>query len=186
MSKSTIRHRDTSRHRGHLSQMLVLATTVLFISSNFSSLVHAAASDLDLTFGTGGRVTTSVGGFQDHAEDLAVQADGKIIAVGSAFVSDGTRADNEFALARYNVDGSLDLTFGTGGKVVTDFFGDDDRAKAVAIQGDGKIIVAGYARNGADLSSVDFALARYNPDGSLTRRLAVQAKLPQIFPLLRT
>jgi uncharacterized delta-60 repeat protein len=146
---------------------LVSLISVLFLFQSFLGLVHAAAGDLDPTFGTGGRVTTSIGGVQDHAEDVAVQPDGKIIAVGSAFVSDGMRADYEFALARYNVDGSLDPSFGAGGKVVTDFFGDEDAARAVAIQGDGKIVVAGFARNGFDLSSIDFALARYNPDGSL-------------------
>ena len=69
-----------------------------------------------------------------------------------------------FAADAQNTAGSLDPTFGTGGKVTTDFFGDFDRVFAVAIQPDGKIVVAGNARNSL---TTDFALARYNPNGTL-------------------
>ena len=74
--------------------------------------------------------------------------------------------NNDFALARYNADGSLDTTFDADGKVTTDFVGGerDDAAMAVAVQADGKIVVAGYTTAPATL---DFALARYNADGSL-------------------
>jgi len=68
----------------------------LFVLQNSMGLARAAAGDLDLTFGTGGRVTTVIG-FQDRIEDIAVQPDGKIIAVGSALVG-ATQYD--FALAR--------------------------------------------------------------------------------------
>ncbi|MER6352930.1 delta-60 repeat domain-containing protein, partial [Streptomyces sp. NPDC001634] len=117
----------------------------------------AAPGDLDPTFGTGGKVLTDFGG-TDFA--TAVQADGKIIAVGQ---SDGASAgDFDFALARYNTDGSLDPTFGTGGKVTTNF-GGGDGARAVAVQTDGKIVVAGFSNTGIS----NFAVARYNTDGSL-------------------
>src|SRR5205823_3136702 len=74
-------------------------------------------------------------------------------------------SSNDFALARYNADGSLDNDFGNGGKVITGFSGAfSSAATALALQSDGKIVVAGDSRaNG----SRDFALARYNPDGSL-------------------
>jgi len=95
------------------------------------------------------------------ATSVALQPDGKIVAAGWLF--DET-ANVDFAVARYGVDGSLDETFGLHGKVRTDFFGLDDVANAIALQPDGKIVVAGTARVGFDLR---IALARYNLDGSL-------------------
>jgi len=127
----------------------------------------AADGDIDTTFGTGGRVTTDFGPYDDEANAVAIQADDKIVAAGT---TGGT--DRDFALARYNTDGTLDTTFGTGGKVTTDFTdirgtittwgrSDSDNANAVAIQSDGKIVAAGTA------GVTDFALARYNTDGTL-------------------
>ncbi|MFE2972789.1 hypothetical protein ACFXKC_56590 [Streptomyces sp. NPDC059340] len=120
-------------------------------------LALAAPGDLDPTFGTGGKVLTDFGG-NDFA--TAVQADGKIIAVGQ---SDGA-GDFDFALARYNTNGSLDTTFGTGGKVTTSFgTGSADLAQGVAVQTDGKIVAAG--RSNAS-GTFDFALARYQGGGA--------------------
>ncbi len=116
---------------------------------------YAAAGDLDPSFGSGGKVVTNFFGSSDEANAVALQADGKIVVVGE----NGT----DFLVARYNTDGSLDSSFGTGGKITTDF-GAEDTAQAVAIQPDGKIIVVGHIVNG---SISDFALARYNPNGSL-------------------
>ena len=90
---------------------------------------------------------------------MALQGDGKIVAVGGA----GTR---DFALARYNPDGSLDTSFSGDGKQTTDFlFGAADAANDVAIQANGRIVAVGFASGGA--TGFDFALARYNPDGTL-------------------
>ena len=123
---------------------------------------------LDPTFDGDGKVTTDFDAREDEAFAVAIQGDGKIIAAGSAF---GPEAQ-DFALARYNPDGSLDVTFGGDGMVTSDFAGGNDRARAVAIQADGKIVVAGVAFSAACLpcdgpASDNFALARYNPDGSL-------------------
>jgi uncharacterized delta-60 repeat protein len=96
---------------------------------------------------------------------VAVQADGKILVAGTA---SGTGSfDSDFALARYNIDGSLDSSFGDDGRVTTDFAGRVDRAFAVAVQADGKIVVAGYSYDSGIFDSSDFALVRYNTDGSL-------------------
>ena len=111
---------------------------------------------LDPEFGGGGVVTTDFGAC-DQAFAMALQRDGKIIAAGmtmSPFVRD-------LALARYLPNGELDPTFGNGGRITTDF-GGDDRAIAIAIDGDGRIVVAG-----AGGPFGDFALARYLADGSL-------------------
>src|SRR3954451_11310357 len=75
-----------------------------------------SAGALDPTFGTGGKVLTDFGSFSDNAGSVAVQAAGKIVVAGSAYGGASTGPD--FALARYNADGTLDSGFGTGGKVL--------------------------------------------------------------------
>jgi uncharacterized delta-60 repeat protein len=117
----------------------------------------------DATFGTGGHVTGHFGSaLYGAAEGVALQADGKILVAGYASPRYEIRQD--FALARYNPDGSLDTGFGSGGTVLTDFGGAIDKARSVAVQADGKIVVAGFAE---DLSSpASIGVARYNPDGS--------------------
>jgi uncharacterized delta-60 repeat protein/uncharacterized repeat protein (TIGR01451 family) len=110
---------------------------------------------LDTTFGSGGILTLDFSGGNDWALDLVLQDDDKILLGGYA-----TAATTDFALARYNSDGSLDTGFGTDGKVVTDFNTSSDNAAPVVLQTDGKIVVAGASEG-------DFALARYNSDGSL-------------------
>jgi uncharacterized delta-60 repeat protein len=97
---------------------------------------------------------------------VALQSDGKIIAAGTHFVdfNPGDMSDTDFALARYNPDGSLDSTFGSGGTVTTDFFGTEDDVFAVLIQPDGKIVAVGSANDPADF--YDFAPVRYLGNGS--------------------
>ncbi len=116
---------------------------------------------LDTSFSGDGKQTTDFGG-SDEASGVALQADGKIVAVGRA---EGT-GDDDFALARYNTDGSLDTGFSGDGKQTTNF-GYSEFANQVALQGDGKIVAAGFTGGAAPRGSGDFALARYNTDGSL-------------------
>lgn len=123
-----------------------------------------AAGDLDPTFGIGGKVTTDFANGNDRAFAVAIQDDGKVIVVGTVGSS---RIPDDFALARYNVDGTLDVSFGDDGRLTADF-GGGDRARSVIIQNDGKIVVAGtYAYESAAGNFADFALSRYNPDGTL-------------------
>ena len=123
---------------------------------------------LDSSFGAGGQVTVpfNQSGF-DTAQDVAVQADGRIVVVG--LTSNSIAFNDDFALARFKADGTLDSSFGSGGKVTTDFFGSVDQARRVRIVPDGKILVAGSAVTviSSTTSVRHFALARYNPDGSL-------------------
>ena len=119
---------------------------------------------LDSTFGQGGKVTTAIGAGSDVARAIALQSDGKILVAGS---STGASSGTDFALARYLSDGRLDSSFGDGGKVVTSLSKDADIAYAILVQRDGKIVVGGDVNNGASTTGLDFALARYNPDGSL-------------------
>jgi uncharacterized delta-60 repeat protein len=124
----------------------------------------AAPGDLDPAFGTGGKVTTDFNSGFEEAFGVAVQDDGKIVAAGRVLNGVSTSSCNDFALARYNRHGTLDRTFGTDGKVITDFDLGCDVARSVAVQADGKIVVAGWASPG---TSFEFALARYSPDGTL-------------------
>ncbi len=121
--------------------------------------LQAAPGDLDPSFGSGGIVITDFGG-NDTAFALALQPDGKIVAAGT---SSGGGTGTNFALARHNPDGSPDASFGARGTVITDFISNgSDEVHALAIQPDGKIVVAGFVSQG-----FDFALARFGQDGSL-------------------
>jgi uncharacterized delta-60 repeat protein len=126
---------------------------------NFALARYHADGSLDPSFGTGGLVMTSFGQLDD-ARGLALQSDGKLVAVGS--YQNGTKVD--VALARYNPDGSLDPSFGTGGQVTTDLGGLNQSAGAVVVQPDGRLVLAGvWAPTGPS----QFFLARYNTDGSV-------------------
>jgi uncharacterized delta-60 repeat protein len=126
---------------------------------DFAVVRYSKNGSLDASFGSGGKVTTSLGSGDDDAYGVAVQPDGKIVAVG--YSTNGANA--EFALTRYTPNGSLDPTFGSGGKVTTSI-GSDDYGEDLALQSDGKIVVAGTSFTGSDY---DFALVRYNANGTL-------------------
>jgi uncharacterized delta-60 repeat protein len=128
-------------------------------NDDFAVVRYNTDGSLDTTFGGTGKVTTPIGSDYDDAYAIAIQPDGKIVVAGASVMS-----SNDFALVRYNPDGSLDTTFNGTGKVITPIGDGNDVAQAVAIQPDGKIVAAGYSSNGAN---DDFVLARYNPDGSL-------------------
>ncbi len=123
---------------------------------DFALALYHANGSLDLSFNGTGKVTTAIGAGTDSARGIAVQHDGKIVAAGFSVISDRDR----FAVVRYNTDGSLDTSFGGTGKVLTAVVGDNGMALCVAVQNDGKILVAGS-------SSGNFAVVRYDPNGSL-------------------
>jgi uncharacterized delta-60 repeat protein len=116
---------------------------------------------LDKTF-NGGKVTSDFAGSDDHGLALTLQTDGKIVVAGSTLI--GTSTD--FALARYNPDGSLDTSFDGDGKRTHGFSTSGEVATAVEVQADGKLVAAGRSRISGAGGSVDFAVARYHPDGS--------------------
>lgn len=156
----------------------VLATAILcLVLVPLSYVLHAADGDLDTTFGKDGRVRTDFsGGSIEVALAVATQPDGKIVAAG---VTSGL--SSEFGLARYNRDGSLDRTFGDGGKVRSTFRG-WEIAFAVAIQPDGKIVAAGTSMTFDGVTPSAFIVARYNRDGSLDRRFGDEGKVITEFP----
>jgi uncharacterized delta-60 repeat protein len=124
-------------------------------------------------------VTTDFAGANDQAESVAVQPDGRIVAAGAAglFINRGF----DFALARYNSNGTLDTSFGTSGKVTTDFAGANDvpsEPSAIALQGDGKIVVVGQTFVGG---FSDFALVCFNSNGTLDASFGTGGKVTTNF-----
>ena len=119
-----------------------------------SSIAYAAPSDLDLSFGNRGLVQTDFNSRLDEATAVLVQPDGRLVVVGKVFTSNA-----DFGVARYNADGTLDLSFGNNGKSTTNLLL-NDLAGAGILQPDGKIVIAGA-------SGPNFGLVRYNGNGSL-------------------
>src|SRR5437764_878674 len=149
---------------------LIVILVILLASLILMHTAKAAAGDLDLTFGSNGKVTTDFGGTTDYLNAVVLQPDGKIVVAGNAimdFPPPGSHSD--FALACYNTDGSLDATFGSNGEVVTHFNGGYNVSVAaydLARQPDGKLVIVGVYIQDYGVTPV-FALARYNSNGSL-------------------
>ena len=130
-----------------------------------TAIVQAADGDLDPTFGVGGEVLTDFAGSADYAYAMVLDGNGKIVVAGYTLRLLHPGSNREFALARYEADGTLDGTFGSGGRVETDFAGGADSAWAVAIHRSGRIVVAGKTFTTASTEAI--AVARYHQDGSL-------------------
>jgi uncharacterized delta-60 repeat protein len=134
-----------------------------YSNGSFALARYNPDGTLDVTFGGSGKVVTDLSGSDEFALGVAIQLDGKILAVGSS-LSDDPEPNRKVALARYNTDGSLGQSFGERGTVTTDIHEfADEQAEAVAIDLDGKMILA--LRGGLD--EVGFGVVRYNSDGGL-------------------
>ena len=129
-------------------------------NSDFCLARYLANGTFDTSFNSTGKVITPIGSSDDYGYSVALQPDGKIVVAG--YCSNGANFD--FCLARYLANGTLDTSFGSTGKVITPIAGGNDVANSVALQPDGKIVVAGYCSNGANF---DFCLARYLANGTL-------------------
>lgn len=140
------------------SKIIVAGKSRTTINNDFALARYHPDGSLDITFSNDGWVTTNFSSSDEEGYAVALQSDDKIVVAGMAYIL-GNYID--FALVRYNTDGSLDSSFDADGWVTTDFTGDADYGRSIAIQQDGKIVVAGYGGFG------DFALARYNSNGSL-------------------
>jgi uncharacterized delta-60 repeat protein len=110
-----------------------------------------------------GRITTPVGSSSDFGEALILQTDGKILLAGESIVG----SNFDFSVVRYNTNGSLDASFDSDGKAITSFGALSDGARAIGLQSDGKILLAGYTTVDTTTNLKNFAVARYNADGSL-------------------
>jgi len=139
-------------------------------NNDFAVVRYSTDGSLDTTFGTAGKVITAIGSGIDVANYVVVQSDGKIVVAG--YSHNGSNVD--FAVVRYNTDGSLDTSFGTGGKVTTAVGSSNDTGRSVVMQSDGKIIVVGSSENSTD---TDFAVVRYNTNGSLDTTFSSDGKV---------
>ncbi len=126
-------------------------------NSGFALLRYTDAGILDTTFGNNGIVTTIFRSGSDLASCLAIQGDGKIVVAGNS-------SDGYFLLARYSADGNPDSQFGFGGSVQTSAGSLSASIQGIALQPDGKIVVAGHA---SSFFTRDIAVARYTDSGTL-------------------
>jgi uncharacterized delta-60 repeat protein/gliding motility-associated-like protein len=144
-----------------MNRILFLVAFLFICSENY-----AQPGTLDNTFGTGGIVTTTISSFSAIG-DIAVQPDGKIVACG-VYTDFATSLNS--ALARYNYDGSLDNSFGTGGIVMENNSGE---LNSIALQNDGKIVVSGVI----GFPQQDIYIARYNSNGTLDNTFGTNGKV---------
>jgi uncharacterized delta-60 repeat protein len=130
------------------------------ISYDFALIRYLNNGTIDSSFGTNGVVLTDMNAYDDVSALLTLQTDGKLVLAGSA----GNGLNYDVSLARYNIDGTLDQNFGVAGKQITPVGYDHDSPRAIAVQADGRILVAGGTRNATDY---DFLILRYNSNGLL-------------------
>ncbi|MDO9103726.1 MAG: hypothetical protein Q7U57_02065 [Methylovulum sp.] len=147
---------------GEVLTLKVTATDNASASVNAPFNLMVASVNSAPTFVAGGIAMTDFDSSNDYGQSVTVQADGKILVAGYSYSNVGA-FNLDFALVRYNLNGSLDTGFNGDGKVITDF-GFYDYSQSVTVQDDGKILVAGTSKDDAHAY---FALARYNSDGSL-------------------
>ncbi|HEX8197260.1 MAG TPA: FG-GAP-like repeat-containing protein [Pyrinomonadaceae bacterium] len=140
------------------SKFVFLAAAFLFFSINSN-----AAGALDPTFGANGRAATTVGSGA-RAKAVAIQPDGKIVVVGDVVRSASQR---DVALVRYNANGTPDLSFGENGRVIVAISNRNEVINAVAIDGNGRIVVAGSIEPSDDTPVTDFLIVRFTPNGAL-------------------
>ncbi|MGW2826271.1 calcium-binding protein [Streptomyces sp. NPDC001443] len=162
------RQRHSGRRRSLPARAGTVVASVLALVLALPGAAVAAPGGLDSSFSGDGKVLTDIAD-DDHAADVAVQPDGKIVSVGSSV--DEAVTESRFALTRHNPDGTPDTGFGTGGTVTTaiDNMGPNlqwGEAHAVALQADGKIVVVGSSWREYD-DCCWFIVARYNADGTL-------------------
>ena len=164
-------HGTTRSKAGRLATIFSLIGSALVVNGTaLVSSAAAAAGDLDTTFSGDGKATTAIGAGFDGGNAVVLQPDGKIVLAG--YSHNGTNKD--FALVRYNPDGSLDTAFSGDGKLTTPVGSSEDEALGVALQSDGKILAVGYTFNGKD---DDMAVVRYNTNGALDTTFDGDGKL---------
>ena len=155
-------------------KILVAGYSYKGIDYDFAIVRYNSNGTLDTSFNITGKVTTDFGNGDDSGYSITVQADGKILVTGETY--NGT--DYDFAIVRYNSDGTLDTSFNITGKVTTDFGNGDDGGNSITVQADGKILVAGYSYKGIDY---DFAIVRYNSNGTLDTSFNITGKVTTDF-----
>lgn len=157
-----------------LASTAMRGTVILFALIVVRS--HCQPGTLDATFGNFGKVTTDVGlASYDEAYAMALQPDGSIVVAGTS----GYGGTQDFVAVRYLSDGTLDPSFGNGGKALLSIDFGDDIARALALQPDGKVLLGGYSYTS---NGIGFALARLNTDGSADASFGAGGFITTVLP----
>lgn len=156
---------------------LLGASLVWLAGCFFGTPLLAASGDLDTSFGSAGKVISAYGGVSMFGPAIKVQADGKIVVAGKHY----NVTNDDFVVQRYLSTGALDTGFGTGGTTVFAFSTQDDNAKALAFQTDGKILVGGEGH--ATGTYGQHALLRLNENGTVDTSFGVGGKVTTDFGL---
>ncbi|WP_378103666.1 hypothetical protein [Chryseobacterium sp. sg2396] len=134
-------------------------------------IIQAQDGSLDTTFGSAGKVLTSVNPGADIAYGVTIQPDGKILVAGT---TNNSTTGKDFLCLRYNTNGTLDTTFGNAGIFTSDLqFGSDDVVYSIALQSDGKIVLAGFSDDGSNKNA---ALMRLNSNGTIDNAFGTSGK----------
>lgn len=149
----------------------------LFLHRAFRVARYNSNGTPDTTFGTNGFVDTTFPNQNNWAtaRAVAIQSDGKIVVGGMIRI--GPSAD--YGIVRYNDDGSLDTSFGVGGRV-EESFGNDDQFKDLVVQPDGKIVCIGWAYNATGQLHFETGMVRYNSNGTLDSNFGVGGRATSV------
>jgi uncharacterized delta-60 repeat protein len=142
---------------------------------NFCIARFNSNGTLDTTFGSSGKVIQTIGLSFYFGQSLAIQPDGKILLGGHC--SNGR--NNDFCIARFNSNGTLDTSFGSSGIVIQPIGSFNDNGQSLAIQSDGKILLGGYCYNLYGSRNYDFCIARFNSNGTLDTTFGTSGKVMQ-------
>jgi len=162
----------------------IFAPALLAITLFFAGDARAASPGaLDLSFGDRGTASFAQGSVFQKSYAIVAQPDGKVVVAGYFQTCSGPTCTFDFLVIRYNTNGTLDTSFDTDGIVTTDNAGQDETAYAVAIQADGKIVVAGGSIGGgpSPTNIHGFKLVRYNTDGSLDTNFGTGGRVYESF-----
>ncbi len=157
----------TLQQKGSGKLMVAGSTSSGANASDFVLMSFNANGSLNTAFAGKGWVTTNIAGGMDAAYAMIEQSDGKLVLAGEATVKKGVKESNDFALARYNANGTLDKNFGSKGAVTTNLGSSHAVINALIQQADGKLVAVGYSKSLHDGRSI--AVVRYNKNGSLDK-----------------
>jgi uncharacterized delta-60 repeat protein len=146
----------------NFTRFRTLFAILIIVLAAAAAYPGSGPGSLDLTFNGTGFKFDGFGGGDDWGRDAVVQPDGKIVVAGYSYNVSVEHSD--VAVARYNPDGTYDNTFGTNGRVVTAVTAAADQALSVALQTDGKIVIAGFTTGPAGR---DFLVVRYKANGAI-------------------
>ena len=145
---------------------VVVAGWACDFCEDFAVVRYTSAGVLDTSFGTDGKVVTAIGSGPDNGQAVAIDSQDRVVVAGSSFIATNNR---DFGVVRYTSAGVLDTSFSNDGKLTTAFSGGTamDHGYAVAVDSDNRIVVAGASGLAPGGNDYDFAVVRYNSDGSL-------------------